>query len=181
MSVDQHQHAGGSGWQPQPEPPTQPRKRHWVRWTILSAVAAFALITVVSVIAGANSATDTTSTTATRSTGPATSSLNNEHPPAGDVKIHVSWNDDFRDDVLGVATFPVTITNHSSKMSDYIVTIEIVNREGDRLDQITVLATDVRPGQKVRETAYGSVDLSDRDIYREKLSPRLVRVERTAS
>jgi hypothetical protein len=175
MSADQQdlaQHAAESGWQHPPQPPVQPKKRHWVRWTILSAVAIFAVIIVASVVSGLNSATDSlNSATSTTSDGPASSSLNEKHPPAKDVKLGT-----LAINVLDVAEIPVTITNHSSKASDYIITIEITNPSGDRLDETAVFATDVAPRQTVKETAYGTADLSGKHPH-----AQVLRVERTAS
>jgi hypothetical protein len=176
---DLDQHAAEGGWQPQQQPPVQPKKRHWVRWTILSAIGIILVIVVASCVARVNSAVDSLDSATT--TGPASSSQNKEHPPAEDVRLG-------RPDLTHVSAFEgpaivevsATITNHSSKRSDYMVTVEIIDTDGNRLGETAVIATDVAPGQSVKESAVADLNV-DGLIAEDMIRANVLRVERTAA
>lgn len=88
-------------------------------------------------------------------------------PPAGKPSADVSKpaDDKMKDVTLGKFTVTdhgfgfvegaakVAITNHSSKTSDYSISIEFLDKNGDRLHQEDVHASEVRAGQKAWEKA----------------------------
>lgn len=78
-----------------------------------------------------------------------TSSGNKTNDPRDDVKV---------DQAKGVSEHgmfkvPVTITNHSSEPSTYSVQLELVDKDGTRVDDTYVLVSNVEPGQTVKEEA----------------------------
>src|SRR5262245_59862018 len=101
MSADQQdleQHAAESGWQPQPQPPAQPKKRHRVRNTLLAVLAGFVALVTVLVVVSSGSGKDSTSTGSGSSSGALSNSTNTEHPPAKDLKVSAAWG---LNDLLG--------------------------------------------------------------------------------
>jgi hypothetical protein len=86
MSADQQdldQHAAESGWQPQPQPPVQPKKRHRVRTAVLASVGLVAAASVIGSMAGGSksaSQTDSTSRPNPAASAPAQSVA----PPTND-------------------------------------------------------------------------------------------------
>ncbi|MFG3052455.1 hypothetical protein ACGFZP_16065 [Kitasatospora sp. NPDC048239] len=79
---------------------------------------------------------------------------------------------------VGVAD--LKITNHSSKVSDYIIEVEFVNTQGDRLDTGASIVSKLAPGQSVNnadEDAHG-LKAIPADT---KLTCRILDVTRVAS
>jgi hypothetical protein len=67
---------------------------------------------------------------------------------SGDIKVGKG----VKDAALGWVSVPVTITNHSSKRSDYFVDLAIESADGStQYDTTTVFAQAVEPGQKATE------------------------------
>jgi hypothetical protein len=69
------------------------------------------------------------------------------HPAAADVTVACAAPDSFAWHVT------VTITNHSSQASNYIVTVEWDNAAGDRLQSGTAVENAVAPGQTATSDA----------------------------
>ena len=90
------------------------------------------------------------------SSGGGSSSGDNNKPLNGlgsssankDVKITKCATDD-----IGDVDAVVKITNHSSKASDYTVTVEYDNKAGDQIDTGDVFVQNLRPGQTTAKHA----------------------------
>lgn len=72
-------------------------------------------------------------------------------PPAKDVKI----TDCAVNSTLGLPEAELTVRNRSSKTSDYAITIEFLDANGDRVAEGAASATNLRPGQKATNKATG--------------------------
>lgn len=94
-------------------------------------------------------------------------SSNEENPPEADVTLDGCEPGEF-----GTVTVPLTITNHSSKASNYLITVEILDADGTRLGEAFTAADAVRPDQTSKTEAIGTVTDGDVD------SCKLLQVER---
>jgi hypothetical protein len=154
-----------SGWQPQPRPddlqppavPTPKKRRRWP-W-VVGAVAA--VIVVVSIASGNSGSTDPTTsgssnlsdTSDTSKDDAVSNSTNEEHPPARDVKVAKCEVDNSYD--LNMATASLKVTNHSSKTSDYVITVEFVSGDGTRVGESAAILNALRPSQSAKTDATG--------------------------
>lgn len=58
------------------------------------------------------------------------------------------------DSTLGLPSAPVTVVNHSSKRSHYLITIALESADGKtQIDSTIVAVNDLDPGQSAKETA----------------------------
>lgn len=73
------------------------------------------------------------------------------HLPVKDVTVTKCEVDDTTD----WPSAALTITNHSSKASNYIVSLEFVDKNGTRLDEGTASTSNLAPGQTSKQTAQG--------------------------
>ena len=149
-------------------PPTRPRKRHIGRWIGLGFLGLIVVIVVASLASnGGGGRAATTSTPAgdrgvSRGLGTADATQ--------DVKIDkgsVSGAD-------GLAKATLTITNHSSKRSDYYIEAVLLNSAGENIGSANALVQGVEPGQVAHAELTG--------VYTGKLhSLKINQVQRTAS
>lgn len=98
-------------------------------------------------------------------------STSGKNPPEKDVKVTSCSKDEFGD-------FPeakLRITNHSSKPSDYLVSVEFLDADGTRKGEGTGLVSNLAPGQTAEDTAGGLAEVPG------KVTCRIVKVTRTAS
>ncbi|MFI9106063.1 hypothetical protein ACIGXA_36725 [Streptomyces fildesensis] len=144
---------GGQGWQQPPAgqppynygPPAPPENksrfgRGCVFGCLGAVVGVVALVVVlILVFAGTSSKTDIPSVT------------NSDHPPADDVRITACEVDSS----AGIPTAKLEITNHSSKRSSYIITVEFDKPDGTRVSEGATGSTSVASGQKVQTSAAG--------------------------
>jgi hypothetical protein len=145
---------------PPPAPPAAPRKkRPTLRWVLVGIVA----IVVISSLASAGSK-DKTSTTASAAPSaaaksdsaaadapapaaapkpdePKSNSTNTEHRPQDDVEISSCTQGMFGPDVK------VKITNHSSKASNYVITLGAEDAAGNRVGDGFASTNNLNPGQ----------------------------------
>lgn len=108
-----------------------------------------------------------------------------EPSPRGDVKIKSFKVYDYFQDGTGdrEAVVDLSITNHSSKVSDYSVTVEVVDASGKRVEELFAYGDKVAPGQTVDtapkndggENAIGTADSATGK------SARVLSVDRLAS
>lgn len=70
-----------------------------------------------------------------------------------DVKVTSCKKGDF-----GTLTVHGKITNHTDSPKDYMITVEAVNKSGDRLGEADGAQNAVRPGQSVSFQAVGTFD-----------------------
>jgi hypothetical protein len=103
--------------------------------------------------------------------GALTSSGNMSHPPQDDVKITSCSVDS----TLNFPSAKLTITNHSSQPSSYMIQIEFVNSSGARVSDGYAAENTVRPGQTVYATAQGT------DQVQGQVVCKAVSVDRIAS
>jgi hypothetical protein len=97
----------------------------------------------------------TNSTTTAPTTTPPPASPKG-HAPEGDVKINLC-------EVNTTARWAdpeITITNHSSKTSNYAVQVEFVDAKGTRLDEGLAATSNLKPGQASKVTAQGTAQIS---------------------
>lgn len=98
-------------------------------------------------------------------------STSGKNPPEKDVQVTSCAKDEFGD-------FPeakLKITNHSSKTSDYLVSVEFLDADGTRKAEGTGLVSNLAPGQTAEDTAGGLAEVPG------KVTCRIVKVTRTAS
>lgn len=93
---------------------------------------------VIAVFASSGSKQTSNGTTPTAAT--------QAHPASADIS---GWT--VADDGIGGASIKFTITNHSSKSSDYEVQADIMTG-GQRTDQVDQFENNVKPGQVVQES-----------------------------
>jgi hypothetical protein len=126
-------------------------QRPWYRKKRWWALGAIALLIVIGVASGSSSTKNNTPTAATRTTTRAGSangvqsvSDNHTHPPQADVRVSgCSY-----DSSTGFATATLTIVNHSSKRSDYLISVDFENSKGVQLgDNYAGGGDNVDPGQ----------------------------------
>jgi hypothetical protein len=173
MSVDQQdrdQHAGESGWQPQPQPPAQPKKRHRVRNTFLAFSAGFvALMLVWAIVAIASMPSDSGTGSGTSGTS---QGLGAKNASKDVTAIKFTKDDEIGGTYMGHSGV-ISITNHSSKTSDYYIEVSIEDRSGTNVDWSNAVAMKVRPGQSAR----AEFTVYNEDAYKATVTE----VQRTAS
>jgi hypothetical protein len=142
---------------PQWTEPNQAPKKKMGRGKKLLVVAGVGLagIVVISAAAGGNGKAEAeapkpaASTTAGAQATPGQAGGGSKaNPAADDVKLGELSFDGF-----GYASAAVTVTNHSSKASNYQVSVELVDTAGNRVADSFVYVSDLAPGQSSDEKA----------------------------
>lgn len=151
------------------EPPRRPwyRKKRW--WG--AGLLALAFVIAIAAAAGGEDDGDGGDTATAEEPGPQTASGNTENPPPDDVELTTCANDP----ALGLAKVGGTITNHSSKPSDYTISVEFVTGNDVRYAEAIHLSTTVAPDQTVEWEEFGTGE------WREGTTCRVTSVERFAS
>lgn len=103
--------------------------------------------------------------------GPRSGSGNTAHPPTADVRV----TDCAVDGGLGLPAAGLTVTNHSSRTSEYAISVEFTDTAGNRLTVTAAAVADLGPGHTARQTARGV-----RRIHG-PVECRVMRVERIAA
>lgn len=109
-------------------------------------------LAVIGIIAVALAGNSGSTHTGSGNSGTLTSSSNKGNPPTHDVRL----SDCTIDPTLGWPSVTVTLTNHSSQTSNYIVQVEFTDRAGTRLSSGMAAENNVQPGQKVISHAQGA-------------------------
>ncbi|MYX16870.1 hypothetical protein GTY67_26335 [Streptomyces sp. SID8374] len=169
---------GQQGWGQQPQ---QPKKSSAGKIGLgcLGVVGLLVVAGVVGVVAsGGDDGDKASSKPVTAGSEPSAAAPKEEAPEAaapkgaeGDVKItgcEVS-------DATGWPKADVLITNRSSKMSNYIVSVEFVDASGKRLADAMAASNNVAAGQEVEE------DAQSLDKVTGKVSCKVTKVTRYAS
>jgi hypothetical protein len=128
----------------------------------------------------------TSSPTESSSPTQQSTSSSEEHPATADVQLlgckltdnPLNLPDYHSGNFRGVADLKVT--NHSTKVSDYLIEVEFVNAQGDRLDTGLADVTKLAPGQSQNngdEDATGTKSLG----AGAKITCRILSVDRSAS
>lgn len=151
------------------QPPQEPKKK--TGRNIGLGCGCLAVLGVVGIVIAAVASIGSSGSGSKDSNSPLTSSVNSKHPPAADVKMTSCT----RDSTLGSPDAKLTITNHSSGVSDYDIHVEFVDANGTRLDDGYALETGIKPGQTAKDDAGGLKTLSG------KITCKVISVDRTAS
>ncbi|SDJ41768.1 hypothetical protein SAMN05444157_3273 [Frankineae bacterium MT45] len=133
------------GYAPVPQPPS--KKSHKVRNIILGVIGVFVLIMVIAAVANGGSKTtpDATTTTsgAPKSSAPSIAHELGSKDASGDVTLGKTSTDE-----IGYTHAAVTVTNHSSKRSNYIIELSLQSADGKTLySSTTVPVENLEPGQ----------------------------------
>lgn len=167
----------GYGYPPQPQPKkTSPGKI--IGFGCLGIVGLFLLIGIVGAALGGGkddkAAKEPAAPPAAASSAPAKAPESKPAAPAGaeaDVKITSCEVDS----ATNWAKAELTITNGSSKKSNYMISIEFVNGAGTRVGEAIAASNNLAPGQAAQETAQGL------DQIKEKVTCKVTKVTRYAS
>ncbi|MEU4094139.1 FxLYD domain-containing protein [Streptomyces sp. NPDC026673] len=157
------------GWQ-QPGwagPPPQPRKSNVGKIIGFGCLGVFVLAVlvvfsgVVGVLVGNGGGSDPKPgaskdsgrppTAPSKSKGSGDDKEQEEAGPTGDVKIDACTVDD----LIKWPSAELTITNRSSKTSNYVVQVEFVDSSGTRISEGLAATNNLEPGRKAKETAQG--------------------------
>lgn len=139
----------------------------------LAAVAVLAVVAVGGVSAAVGDSKDKATPSASSSEAPLSSSGNKENPPADDVKLGAIATDQF-----GSLKVPVSVTNNTSKASNYSIQVEFLDAAGARLASDYAYPLALAPGQTAQETV-GQLVTSDKT--KQVKDVRLVKVDRYAA
>ncbi|HEY3088942.1 MAG TPA: hypothetical protein VGJ59_12855 [Jatrophihabitantaceae bacterium] len=154
---------------PQPVPPVPPKKSHKLRNTLLGIVGLIVAIAVATNVGGGSKHSGSSNSGSSNS---GVSQGVASQDATGDVKLGPMQ----APDVLGIRYETITVVNHSSKRSDYVVDVAVQSADGrTRYDTGTALINNVDPSQ----TASDKVMFTNRIPAGAKVV--LKTVERTAS
>jgi hypothetical protein len=139
----------------------QPRRKGiaWWGWALiaLGVVVALCLVGVFIIALAGDPATDDDPQPGPSNSQDVISNSNNEqNPPVDDVELVDCTVDQF-----GYAQATLAVTNNSSKTSSYSITVEIVDGDGNRLEEAYAFIDSLRPGQSSETEATGLGDVSD--------------------
>jgi hypothetical protein len=132
---------------PAPPGPVPPKKKsHKLRWTLLGLGGIVAIIAIATAAAG-GAAKTTTPSTPTNNQSPGVSRGIGSQDATGDVKLG-----SYTTDVIKVGHVGVTVTNHSSKRSDYMITVALESADGrTQYDTADVYVQNLEPGQSTSQ------------------------------
>lgn len=161
-----------SGWGPPQAAPK--RKRHIGRWIGLGFAGLIVVIVVASLASGGGNSTNTSGTTSARVGNSGISRGLGAADATADVKIDKGSVSGEDLGGTGVAKATLTITNKSSKRSDYYIEATLLNAAGENIGNANALVQAVESGQVAHTELNGT--------YTGKLhSVKVTQVQRTAS
>jgi hypothetical protein len=155
----------GTQWQPLPTQPPKRKKHTGRNWVIGIVAAAVAIGVIGSVSAGGSKHNPSTPGPAAPTVGRGVGA----NDASADVKLT-----SVKDEGSGIASGVVTITNHSSKRSDYFVTVVFLDADGTQAGDGIASAMAVEPGQVARASLVGTTTGS-------WTKARVTDIQRTAS
>ncbi|NGN64952.1 hypothetical protein G5C51_13725 [Streptomyces sp. A7024] len=145
---------------PAPAHPQQPKTKRTLGKIVTIAAAGLIGIGIISAMTGGSDtadAEDKPSATGSKHEAPVSSSANRANPPEKDVTVGPFEATDhgygFKE---GKAT--VTIVNHSAKKSDYFITLEFLDKSGNRIAEDYASTEALAPGQTSKETVGAAVE-----------------------
>lgn len=152
-----------------PAPASEKKKRHLLRWIVIGFVA----IMIIGAVSGGGD--DATS----QSTADPASSFDDtefgsgtaENPATEDVELSTCTGDEYSVKAGG------TITNHSSKASNYSIEVEFVYESGTRFADGLDFQTNIAPGQS---SNWEALDMPS-SMPTGPFTCRIVEVDRTAA
>jgi len=130
------------GWAapPQPVPPVPPKRSHKLRNTLLGIVGLIVAIAVATSVAGGSKHNDSSNSGVSQGVA--------SQDATGDVKLGPMQ----APDVLGIRYETITVLNHSSKRSDYLIDVAVQSADAKtQYDTGTALINNVDPGQTARD------------------------------
>ncbi|MGD6745839.1 FxLYD domain-containing protein [Streptomyces sp. BH106] len=150
--------------------PQEPKKKPWVRrHKFVTGVAGLAIVggTIAAASGGepaeaeskASSSAAKSSESDAKKDDPLSVSSNKTNKPKNDIDLGSVTTDS-----LGSAQVDVTITNNSSKTSDYWVEVEFLDANGKRIDTGVASENAVAAGQEVDTQAVGIEQVPDGTI-----------------
>ena len=127
---------------PAPPGPVPPKKKsHKLRWALLGVGGIVGIIIVITTAAGGGT-TNTPSTPTTNQSSGVSQGIGSQNA-SGDVKLG-----SYTTDAAQFGHVAVTITNHSSKRSDYLITVAVESADGHtQYDTADVYVQNLEPGQ----------------------------------
>jgi hypothetical protein len=127
--------------------------RPWYKKKRIMLPLGLVAIVIVIVATGGGSKTSTTTKTTSGSTqsGVVSGSGNKDHPPQADVTITKCSFDS------GFGTANLSVLNHSSGQSDYLITVAFDNAAGVQVGSGIGVLNNVDGGQKAVSTADGTI------------------------
>lgn len=164
----------GPGWT---GPPPQPRKSSTGKIIGFGCLGVVVLVIVVAVLAtvassgGGSSDPKPGASKASTDRGGKSGGEGRQAGPTGDVRIDSCEVDD----VMHWPSAKLTITNRSSKTSNYAVQVEFVDAGGTRIGEGFAATNNLGPGKVAKETAQGTGDVKG------KVTCRVTEVTRYAS
>jgi hypothetical protein len=123
--------------------------RPWYRKKRFWALGAVGLVVLITVANGGGSNGGSTSTK--QNGGVSTLSNNDSHPPQADVAISKCSTDE-----IGLPNVELTITNHSTGRSNYMISVNLLDASGTKVGDGTAVSNNVDPGQVAIEKALAS-------------------------
>ena len=121
-----------------PVPPVPPKKSHRLRNTLLGIVGLIVAIAVIASAAGGSKHHGSSSSNSGVSQGVASQDA------TGDVKLGLVQ----APDAIGIRYEKITVVNHSSKRSDYMISVAVQSADGKtQYDTGTALINNVDPSQ----------------------------------
>lgn len=124
--------------------------RPWYRKKRTWFAAAIVVIIGASIAGG--SSNDKKTPAASAAPGIQSNSNNTSNPPAADVTLSECVVDS-----VGFIDMPVTIINHSSKRSNYLIEFAVVDSAGVKVGDGVASSNNVDPGQTAKEKGVASV------------------------
>lgn len=126
------------GWGAPPPPPVPPKKSHKLRNAVFGVVGLIVAIAVIASAAGGSKHHDGSSSSSGVSQGVASQDA------SGDVKLGPVQ----APDALGIRYEKITVVNHSSERSDYMISVAVQSADGKtQYDTGTALINNVDPSQ----------------------------------
>lgn len=121
-------------------------------WYLKKRIWVLGIVGIIGIAAAAGSGGSSSGSTSTKQNGGvSTLSNNGENPPQADVAMSKCSNGEF-----GLADVEVTITNHSSKRSNYLISLNLLDAAGNKVGEGTAVSNNVEAGQVAIESALAS-------------------------
>lgn len=130
-----------------------------------AAIAAAAALTACEPVKSTTTSTATDAKAVPAQTGSASAAAQAPAPAGGDDKLKdVEIAACNVDDTLHWPSADVTITNHTSKSSNYLVNVEFVDASGTRIGEGVAATSNLAAGQAAKTKAQGAVDAKGQKV-----------------
>lgn len=163
----------GWGQPPQGPPPKKNKAGKIVGFSCLGIVGLIVVIAVAGAIASSGSPKKEASSPPAAAGAPSAPAGKPADPDGADGDVQIKSCE--VDSDMSWAKADLTITNRSSKTSNYLIEIEFVDGAGTRLGEAVAATSNLAPGQAAQQTAQGA------DQIKGKISCKVTKVTRYAS